>query len=179
MESHQAIAIRDANQDDVEQIADLWRHYVQNTIVNLEETPPTTEQVRSNFSQIFEKRYPFIVAVEGSTICGYAYVGSFNDRSGYRFCCEDSIYLHSEYTGKGLGKQLLGILIQQLQGGTEMLQVLAKISLPPETPLTEVASCRLHQSFGFKEVGRLKNVGFKFGSFLDVVILQLDLRKGP
>lgn len=170
------IEIRDAVLHDIEQIASLWRHYVTTTIVNLEETPPTTRQVRTSLDSIFARNYPFIVATDGTTICGYAYIGPFNDRSGYRFCCEDSIYLHPDYTGKGVGKRLLGELLQRVKSNTQMTQVLAKISLGPGAELREVPSCRLHQSFGFWEAGRMKRVGFKFGEWLDVVILQLDLK---
>ena len=171
----QDVEIRDAVFSDLEHIADIWRHYVKETIVNLEETPPTTETVKENLSPIFESDSPFIVATEGSTLCGYAYIGPFNARSGYRFCCEDSIYLHPDYTGKGLGKRLLATLLRRLKAETSLKQVIAKISLDPEMQLSEIPSCRLHQSFGFKEAGRLKSVGFKFGRWLDVVMLQLDL----
>ena len=170
-----SIDIRNASPDDFTQIADIWRHYVTNSIVNLEETPPTTHQVQRTLSGVFSKNYPFIVAVDGATICGYAYMGPFNERSGYRFCCEDSIYLRPEYAGKGLGKRLLEMLIQKTKAETEITQVLAKISISPEAALEEIASCRLHMAFGFKEAGRLKNVGWKFRGWLDVVILQLDL----
>lgn len=173
-----SVAIRNATIEDVDQIAYIWRHYVTNSIVNLEETPPTTDQVRQNLNEIFSKNYPFLVAVDDSTICGYAYMGPFNDRSGYRFCCEDSIYLRPGYDGKGLGKRMLGLLIQKLKAETEITQVLAKISLSPGAVLEEVPSCRLHHAFGFREAGRLKNVGWKFGGWLDVVILQLDLGSG-
>lgn len=173
--SVQSIEIRDAMLDDIEQIAEIWRHYVRETIVNLEETPPTTEKVKENLSPIIESDHPFIVAVEGSTICGYAYIGPFNARSGYRYCCEDSIYLHPDYTGKGLGKRLLNTLLRRLKSNATMTQVIAKISLDPESELAQVPSCRLHQSIRFQEVARLKNVGFKFGRWLDVVMLQLDL----
>lgn len=170
-----SIAIRNATADDVDQIADIWQHYVTTSIVNLEETPPTTDQVRQTLIEIFSQNYPFIAAVDGEILCGYAYAGPFNDRSGYRFCCEDSICLRSGYEGKGLGKRLLGLLIQKTKAETDITQVLAKISIAPAAALEEVASCRLHQAFGFKEAGRLKRVGWKFGGWLDVVILQLDL----
>lgn len=173
--STQDIEIRNAVSDDLDQIAAIWRHYVRETIVNLEETPPNTENVRKNLSPIIESNFPFIVAIEDTTICGYAYIGPFNARSGYRFCCEDSIYLAPNYTGKGLGKRLLETLLRLLKADTSVTQVMAKISLDPEAELSEIPSCRLHQSFGFKEAGRLTSVGFKFGRWLDVVMLQLDL----
>ena len=167
--------IRDASPDDFSQIADIWRHYVTNSIANLEETPPTNEQIRECLDAILAQGHPFIVAVQDTTICGYAYMGPFNDRSGYRFCCEDSIYLLPGRAGKGLGKRMLGILVHRLKADAKITQVLAKISIAPAAALQDIASCRLHLALGFKEVGRLKRVGWKFGDWLDVAILQLDL----
>lgn len=175
MSERKEIELRGATPDDIEQIADIWRHYVVKSTANLEETPPTTDEIRRNLTQIFSKSYPFVVAVDGSTLCGYAYIGPFNDRSGYRFCCEDTIYLLPSHAGKGLGGRLLETLIQQLHCDKRLTQVLAKISIPPNTALEDIPSCRLHQSLGFREAGRLKKVGWKFGAWLDVVILQLDL----
>lgn len=169
------ITLRDAASADIEQIADIWRHYVSQSIANLEEIPPSTDEVRQTLEQIFTKKHPFIVATKGTTICGYAYIGPFNDRSGYRYCCEDTIYLLPAQAGKGLGKRMLETLIQRVKAETMMTQVLAKISISPSAALEDVASCRLHQSLGFKEVARLRKVGFKFQQWLDVVMLQLDL----
>lgn len=169
------VQLRDATLDDVEQIAEIWRHYVSTSTANLEESPPTTQTVRQDLEVIFAKGYPFIAAVEGGTLCGYAYIGSFNDRSGYRFCCEDSIYLLESHAGKGLGKRMLETLIQRLKTEGITTQVLAKISLPAEAALQDIPSCRLHMAAGFYEAGRLKKVGRKFDQWLDVVILQLDL----
>lgn len=175
MMSESTINIRDATPDDIEPIAGIWRHYVSSSIANLEETPPSTEEVRRNLDRIFTQHYPFVVAVQGSTICGYAYMGPFNDRSGYRFCCEDSIYLLPENAGKGLGRRMLETLLRRLKAEGKINQVLAKISLPPEATLDDVPSCRLHLALGFREAGRLKKVGWKSCQRLDVVILQLDL----
>lgn len=170
-----SIDIRNAVPDDIEHIADIWRHYVSNSIANFEEKPPTTDEVRRELAEVFTGSYPSIVAVEDTRICGYAYIGPFNDRSAYRFCCEDSIYLRPGHAGKGLGRRMLDTLLQRLKAETRATQVLAKISMPPTAALEEMASCRLHLAFGFREVGRLKKVGLKFGEWLDVVILQLDL----
>ena len=116
------------------------------------------------------------MAIEPSTgkVCAYAYAGHFNERFGYNHTCEDSIYIHPEHCGKGLGKQLLIALLEKLKA-TSKTQMTAKMPIWPDQTVEDLPSCRLHIALGFQTVGRLRKVGNKFGKQDDVVILQLDL----
>ena len=169
--------LREATEQDIEAIADIYRHYVRTTTATLEEREPSTDTLRNEFSKVFASGAPFIVATERKArdICGYAYIGPFNDRSGYRFTCEDSIYIHSDYHGQGLGKQLLRELLERLKAAGGATEVIAKMSIAPDQAVEDSPSCRLHVAFGFRPVGRLFKVGYKFGGWVDVVILQASL----
>ena len=169
--------IRDATEKDVEAVANIYRSYVRTSISTLEEHELSTDELRTEFSKITSIGAPCLVAISQETgdLCGYAYTGPFNERSGYKFTCEDSIYLHPNYCGKGLGKKLLGALFEKLKATSNTTQVIAKMSILPEQAVEDLLSCRLHMSFGFKPVGRLLKVGYKFDKWVDVVILQADI----
>ena len=170
--------IRNATEEDIEAIADIYRTYVRTSVATLEQHEPSTEAVRNEFGRIFAIKAPFIVAIDSSTgkLCAYAYTGPFNERSGYQYTCEDSIYIHPDHCGKGLGKKMLNELLQQQKATSKTTQVIAKMSILPEQGLEDVASCRLHTAFGFKRVGRLARVGYKFDKWIDVVIMQAELQ---
>ena len=169
--------IRDATENDIEAIADIYRAYVRTSIATLEEHEPSMDALRSEYSGVLSSGSPFIVGVERVTnkLCGSAYIGTFDDRSGYKFTAEDSIYLHPDYCGKGLGKQLLKALLAKIKATSTTTQVIAKMSIAPEQRVEDHPSCRLHMAFGFRHVGRLTKVGYKFGKWVDVVIWQVDV----
>lgn len=171
--------VRDATPEDVEPIAGIYHYYVRTNICTLETSQPSTEAIRNDFFKGFASHSPFIVAAESTTgkICGYAYTGPFNERSGYKYTCEDSIYIHPGYRGKGLGKQLLKTLLEKLRATSDTAQVIAKMSILPDQTVEQLPSGRLHISLGFEVVGRLRKVGYKFDKWIDVIILQLDLSK--
>ena len=170
--------IRDATENDVEAIAKIYQSYVRTSIATLEEHEPTTDSICSEFSKVFSSGSPFIVAVDRDigSLCGYAYTGPFNERSGYKFTREDSVYLHPDYCGKGLGRQLLQKLFETLKATSSATQVVAKMSILPEQAVEDLPSCRLHMSIGFKAAGRLSKDGYKFDKWIDVVLLQADIK---
>ena len=116
---------------------------------------------------------PYLVADVEGRVVGYAYAGPYRPRSAYRFTLEDSIYLERAATGRGIGRQLLDALIE----GTTALgyrQMLAVIGDSGNR-----ASIALHARAGFREVGVMRDVGFKFGGWLDVVIMQRPSASAP
>lgn len=168
---------RSAVPEDVEAIADIYRSYVRDSIATLEENEPTANRMRADFDKIFSSGQPFVVAVhlETNEVCGYAYIGTYNERSGYRHTCESSIYLHPDHYGRGIGKVLLCELFTRLKTCHDITQVVAKMSIRPDQAIDDLPSCRLHASFEFKIVGRLSKVGYKFGLWIDVVLMQAEL----
>ena len=121
-------------------------------------------------TKIAKRGSPWLVACndEGHVI-GYAYAGAFRERPAYDCTVEDSIYLAPETTGHGIGRALLAELIARCTetGYTQMLAVIGDSS--------NLASIGLHRAMGFRDVGVLRDVGHKFGRYLDVVILQKSL----
>lgn len=170
------ISLRDVNLEDIEQITAIYNLYVAGTIASLQETESTVAELQSKCMSIQARGLPFLVAVDEATddICGYAYANDCAERTGYRFSVESSIYLHPDRRGNGLGKRLLAALLNQIKACGRK-RVLVKISILPDQSQSEVASCRLHMSYGFQEAGRLLKVGFKFDRWIDVIILELDL----
>ena len=117
------------------------------------------------------KKSIFLVAQEGSELLGYAYATPFRDRPAYQYTCENSIYLHHEARGRGLGTALLGALIDQAQA-TGYRQMIAVVGG------AEPASIALHTKLGFEQRGTMQSVGRKFGRWLDTVYMQRSLGSG-
>ena len=109
-----------------------------------------------------------LVAEVDGVVAGYGYASSFRPRPGYRFTVEDSVYLRPEFGGRGLGRLLLGELIRasKAAGCHQMIGVIGG-----ENP----ASIAMHRAMGFVDVGVLRNVGFKFGNWVDVTFIQREL----
>ena len=103
---------------------------------------------------------------------GYAYAGNWRPRPAYKFSVEDSIYIDKDAVGQGVGKALLPALIEQCTA-LGRRQMVAVIGDSAQTP-----SIRLHAACGFEMVGTLKNIGFKFGRWLDTVLMQRELGVG-
>ncbi|GAA2223086.1 GNAT family N-acetyltransferase [Herbiconiux moechotypicola] len=163
--------LRDAVAADLPYIREIYNHYVANTVVTFDEDAMTLKEWRHKFAAVTKAGYPFLVALSPTgTLLGFAYVSAWKQKAAYRRTVEDSIYLGPAATGKGLGKVLLGELIERCRaaGIKEILAVIADQGAE--------ASIRLHESFGFTEAGRLGRVGFKFGHWLGTVLLQKSLK---
>lgn len=166
-----AFDIRDATEDDVPDILALYRHYVQNSVVTLDEKAPRITAFRARFRHLQKLGYPFRVAMSPQgTLLGYAYVFPFREKAGFRKTVESSIYLGPASLGRGLGTTLLEDLIERCReaGLAEMIAVIADSGAE--------ASTALHRKFGFVESGRMGKVGFKFGRWIGIVMMQKSLR---
>lgn len=162
-------AIRPATAEDIEAIQAIYGHHVLHGTGTFELEPPTVEGMRSRFNQIAGRDYPYFVATEGDEVIGFGYAGPFRDRPAYRFTVEDSIYLHPDKRGRGVGRLLLDRLITAAteRGFTQMIAVIGDSD--------NRASIRLHARAGFNDTGTLRAVGYKFDRWLDVVIMQRPL----
>lgn len=112
---------------------------------------------------------PYLVAEKDDLIAGYAYAGPYRPRPAYRYSVEDSVYIHPDFQGQGLGRLLLANLIEVCiaQRRRQMIAIVGDSG--------NIASIRLHLSFGFRNVGYLEAVGRKFGRWIDTVIMQRAL----
>ena len=160
--------IRDATDADSDPIATIYAHHVLHGTATYDFDAPDTAFWAAKIADIESRGWPFLVADEAGVIAGYAYATQIRDRPGYRFTCEDSIYVHPDRIGQGLGSALLAALItaSRAAGFGQMIAVIGG---------AEPASVAVHARLGFREVGRLSNVGFKFGRYLDNVYMQREL----
>lgn len=163
--------IRDARHEDLPAALAIYRHYVRNSVVTFDEKPPTIRSFRSTFDHHQKLGLPFLVAESpGGDILGYARVQPFRDKSAYRHTVESTIYLGPASTGRGLGKALLEQLIARCReaGLREMIAIIADSGAE--------ASLALHKRQGFVETGRMGKVGYKFGRWIGIVMMQKSLK---
>jgi phosphinothricin acetyltransferase len=116
--------------------------------------------------------YPYVVAEFDGTLAGYAYAGPYRPRPAYRFSVEDSIYIDASAQRKGVGRALLVRLIEESER-RGFRQMIAVIGDSAQTP-----SIELHRALGFRMIGAIENVGFKFDRWLDTVLMQRALGEG-
>jgi phosphinothricin acetyltransferase len=163
--------VRPSRDADVAAVAAIYGHHVLHGVASFEEVPPTTDEIGRRRSEILARGLPYLVAERAGRVVGYCYAGPFRTRSAYRFTVEDSIYLDPAEIGRGLGRRLLQPLIEQC-AELAYRQMVAVIG-GSET----VASIRLHRALGFADIGVLPAIGFKFGRWIDTVLMQRAL--GP
>ena len=166
------IRIRDAEDDDMAAIAALYAHYVRIGAASFEENPPESAQMARRRAEVLERGLPYVVAETGGTILGFAYAGPFRHRSAYRYTVEDSVYVAPESQGLGAGRKMLNELVERCTraGYRQMVAVIGD----PENN----ASVAFHAAMGFRSVGTLHSIGFKFERWIDIVIMQRPLGAG-
>lgn len=164
-------ALRDATAPDLPYVREIYNHYVSNSTVTFDEDTMSLAEWKDKFAYLTKLGMPFIVA-ESPTgqILGYALVSPWKQKKAYRFTVENSIYLGAASTGKGLGRAMLAELINRstAAGLKEIIAVIADQGAD--------ASIRLHEEFGFVEIGRMGKVGFKFERWLGTVLMQKSLK---
>ena len=164
--------VREATERDLPHIREIYNHYVANSTVTFDETPWSLPVVRAKFARVADLGYPFLVAESaGGDILGFAYVYPWKEKAAYRFTVENSIYLGPASTGKGLGTALMDELLQRSRaaGVKEIIAVIADRGAE--------GSVALHERFGFTTTGSMGRVGFKFGRWLGVIMMQKSLKK--
>jgi phosphinothricin acetyltransferase len=159
--------IREAVADDANEIAAIYNHYVEHTIVTFEEDHVTAREVQRRM-QLSAGRHPWLVAEVVGTVMGYAYAAPWHPRSAYRHSVETTVYVDPGQLRRGIGTNLYGALLDELKGG-DLRCALACIALP------NAASVALHENFGFDKVGHMAAVGHKFDRWVDVGYWQLQL----
>ncbi|MEJ0020279.1 MAG: N-acetyltransferase family protein [Acetobacteraceae bacterium] len=163
--------IRPAEDRDVAAIAAIYRHHVLHGSASFETEPPPLEEMRRRHATLLQQGYPYLVAERDGLVVGYAYASAYRPRAAYRDTVENSVYLRTDCIGRGVGSQLLAVLIGACteRGFRQMVAVVGDSGNAP--------SIRLHERHGFRLVGTLHAVGYKRGRWLDTVLLQRPL--GP
>ena len=164
--------LRAATAADVAAITAIYRPAVLHGTASFELEPPDEAEMLRRFEAIAVGAYPYFVAELDGRVAGYAYANAYRTRPAYRFTVEDSIYLAPEAQGKGIGKALLKALIDAstAKGYRLMVAVIGDSR--------QFASIALHRSAGFTFCGTIHSVGYKFGRWLDSVIMELPLGEG-
>jgi phosphinothricin acetyltransferase len=158
--------IRTATVADAEQICDIYNNYIENTIISFEQEPVSVSQMQTRITE--GASFPWLVFEEDQTILGYAYASIWKTRSAYRHSVESTIYISNQATGKGIGSKLYSTLITELRT-TDAHCLIACIALP------NAASIGLHEKVGFEKNAHFKEVGKKFGQWIDVGFWELML----
>jgi len=164
--------VRASTEEDVAEIAGIYGHYVHTSTATFELEPPSAEEMARRRFKILALGLPYLVAEQDRKIIGYAYAGQYRPRPGYQFTVEDSVYVAPERLRKGIGNSLLEALIGQCEQGP-WRQMIAVIGDTANT-----SSVRLHERYGFRSVGALQSVGWKFNRWVDSVLMQRALGSG-
>ena len=166
------IAIRASCDEDITEIAAIYRHHVLHGVASFEEMPPEEDEIARRRRDILMLKLPYLVAERSGRVVGYCYASRYRARSAYRFTLEDSIYVDAAELGRGIGRALLSTLLERCcQLGYR--QMVAVIGGSDQWP-----SIRLHETLGFTRTGLLPAVGFKFSNWIDCVLMQRALGSG-
>src|SRR5258708_386019 len=167
-----ALSIRPSRDDDGDAIAAIYGYHVVHGVASFEETPPAVDEIARRRGEIIARGLPYFVAEREGRVVGYCYAGLFRPRSGYRFTLEDSIYVDAAEVGRGVGRALLEALLVHATelGYRQMVAVIGGRETVP--------SIRLHEALGFAHIGVFPAVGFKFGRWIDIVLMQRALGPG-
>jgi L-amino acid N-acyltransferase YncA len=164
--------IRPSCEEDLAQITAIYAHHVLHGTGTFETTPPTPEDMAMRRADVLAKGLPYLVVEGDGQVLGFAYCQWFKPRPAYRFSAEDSIYLDPRARGRGLGRALLEALAQRA-GEAGIRKLIAVIGDSENT-----SSIGVHRALGFTQVGVLRACGWKFGQWLDIVLMELPLGEG-
>jgi phosphinothricin acetyltransferase len=166
------VAVRDAVADDLSVIHSIYAHHVAHGFGTFDEVAPSASDFAKKWRGIADAGLPWLVAVDGQGVVGFAYAAPFRPRSGYRYTLEDSVYIRDDMRGRGVGGRLLPPLVARCEasGARQLLAVIGDSE--------NASSIALHAKAGFAHMGTIKSVGFKLGRWVDVVFMQRALNGG-
>ncbi|TCL06056.1 phosphinothricin acetyltransferase [Sodalis ligni] len=166
------IVIGDAAEAEVAAIRDIYAWHVINGIASFETEPPSLAEMLARRASVLEKGLPWLTAKRDGQVLGYCYLGLYRTRYAYRFTVEDSVYVHPDWGGQGIGSLLLSQAIGRAERGgwRQMLAIIGNSE--------NRGSIRLHEKLGFSQTGIMTAVGFKHGRWVDTLLMQRPLGEG-
>lgn len=167
-----SLVIRPSTADDLPAITAVYAWNVEHGTGTFELEAPDPAEMSRRRDDVLGKGLPWLVAERGGQVLGFAYANHFRPRRAYRFCLEDSIYLADQARGQGIGRLLLAELVARCEaaGARQMLAVIGDSA--------NAGSIGVHRALGFEHTGILRSAGWKFGRWLDVVLMQKSLGLG-
>jgi phosphinothricin acetyltransferase len=166
------LTLRPSTDADVPAITAIYAHHVLHGTGTFETTPPTEQDMTTRRLDVLARGLPYLVAEQGGKVLGFAYCQWFKPRPAYRYSAEDSIYLHPDAAGQGLGKKLLAELVHQAEvaGVRKLIAVIGDSG--------NAGSIGVHRTLGFQKVGVIQSCGWKFGRWLDIVLMEKSIGEG-
>jgi L-amino acid N-acyltransferase YncA len=166
------LIVRASRDDDIAAITRIYAHHVLHGLASFEEVPPDQAELARRRRDVLAHGLPYLTAENDGEIAGYCYAAPYRTRSAYRFTIEDSVYVAPGRVGQGIGRALLAQLIAVCEQGPwrHMIAVIGDSD--------NHASIRLHAAAGFQMIGTHPAVGFKFGRWVDSVLMQRELGPG-
>jgi phosphinothricin acetyltransferase len=167
-----SLEVRPAEDADLAAITEIYEHAVRHGTATFELTPPDLAEMTRRYRVLIDGGFPYFAAELDGAVVGYAYAGAYRPRPAYRFTVENSIYLQPAIHRRGIGLKLLQQLIVECEarGFRQMIAVIGDSA--------NAGSIGVHTRCGFKLIGTHPNVGFKFGRWLDTVMMQRPLGEG-
>lgn len=161
--------VRDARDEDIAAIQAIYAHHVLHGTASFEEEAPSVDEIARRRADVLARGMPYLVAEVDGRVVGYSYASPYRARPAYRFSIENSVYVENGRARGGVGRALLGALIERCEQGPwrQMIAIIGDSA--------NAASIGLHASLGFRNVGTFTDVGFKFGRWLDSVLMQRAL----
>lgn len=171
-DTNSALTIRPSTDADLPAIQAIYAQAVLEGTGTFETEVPGVDEMARRRQEVLSRQLPWLVAERDGVLLGYAYANYFRPRLAYRFCVEDSIYLAPAAQGQGVGRRLLTELVARCEaaGARQMLAVIGDAA--------NAGSIGVHTALGFQHTGVLKSAGWKFGRWLDVVLMQRPLGPG-
>ena len=164
--------IRSSHDGDIAAITAIYAHHVLHGTGTFETEPPSETDMTARRADVLGKGLPYLVAEQDGQVLGFAYCNWFKPRPAYRFSAEDSIYMAEAARGLGVGRLLLDALCTAAEaaGVRKLLAVIGDSA--------NAGSIRVHQAAGFTHIGVMRSVGWKFGAWRDVVLMEKHLGAG-
>lgn len=164
--------IRASEEGDITAITAIYAHHVLHGTGTFEIDPPSCQDLAQRRADVLARGLPYLVAEDAGRIVGFAYCNWFKPRPAYRYSAEDSIYVADAARGQGLGRLLLDALTTQAQaaGVRKLLAVIGDSA--------NAGSIAVHRAAGFTDVGVMRSVGWKFGAWRDIVLMEKPLGAG-
>jgi len=167
-----SLSLRPATPADIPAITAIYGPNVRDGIASFEYDPPDAAEMAKRQAAILDAGYPYLIAEIDGAVAGYAYASAYRSRPGYRFACENSVYVAPSAQGKGVGRALLARLVDDCTalGYRQMIAVIGNLG--------NHGSIALHRAAGFTVFGVLPSIGWKLGRWVDCVLMQRPLGEG-